>query len=159
MRKGPNKSHSVWSLLHLEDNDVVYGPRISIDKIEKICNTLTPQIRVIARKDDVEYVIKQMAFAAKQLGCNVYLEDNKNPRHPIPEMNHEWSMVRFRNKVIIYGAKEAVDEACFTQRFGSKADFIVRHNLKRYIIEETLLSREIQRKYRVILVDELTIEA
>ncbi len=153
MPKSPHANWSVWSLLHLEDNDVVYGPKVSIDKIEKIVNTLQPPIKVIVRVDNRETIIKEMAFKAKESGCEIHLEDNRNPRHPIPHMNDDWSMVRYRGGVIINGKPETVTQAINDEIYGYKQDLIVRYDLKRYIIDEALYSAEIQRKYDVLLLE------
>lgn len=148
-------SRPVWSLLHMEDNMVVYGKKATMDHIEKICRTLQNPIRIEARTDDVEVMIRTMAGVAESQGYDVYLEDGL-PRHPDPWMNQPWAMVRYRNKNVIYGPVDYVDVAYQAEWYGSKDSMVKRLDVRRYIIEESIRdnSNKIVSRYKLILLSD-----
>lgn len=150
------RSHCVWVLLHMEDDIVVYGPKLGIDHIEKICATLNPPIEIHARTEGVEVYIRSLAENAIAQGFDVTLEDGQY-RHPYPEMNQNWSLIRYRNKNVIYGLVASIDYAHQNELFGDESILIKRLDVKRYIIEESLRDTKLQQKYNFIYIPELVV--
>lgn len=130
----------VWSLMHLQDNKVIYGTKRTMDYIASICATMPAPIRIESRTDGLEKEIFAIAGMAKAQGYWVSLETNIG--HPYAYMNEMWAMVRYRNKNIIYGPVDIVNRAVDSQRYGSQDTIVKRIDIRRFVVEDGIHNNE-----------------